>query len=53
MKELPEGRYIDYHYFAVLGEDFAERRVVTIYRIGDEYLRGDELDSLPCSVAGE
>lgn len=53
MNELPEDRYMDYHYFAVLGEDFTEPRVVTIYRIGDEYLRGDELDSLLCSVAGE
>ena len=52
MKTLPEDRYIDYHYFAVLGEDFTKRKMVTIYRIGDEDLVGDELDALPCSVAG-
>jgi len=52
MKTLPEDRYIDYHYFAVLGEDFAKRKMVTICRIGDEDLVGDEMDALPCSVAG-
>jgi hypothetical protein len=53
MKDLPEDRYIDYHYFAVLGEDFTKRRTVTIYSIGDADLMGDELDALPCSFAGK
>jgi hypothetical protein len=52
MKKLPEDRYIDYHYFAVLGDDFTNRGVVTIYRVGDEYLVGDELGALPCTVTG-
>ncbi|KAF2821919.1 hypothetical protein CC86DRAFT_410320 [Ophiobolus disseminans] len=52
MKKIPEDRYIDYHHFAVLDEDFTKRRLVTIYRIGNEDLVGDELDALPCSVAG-
>jgi hypothetical protein len=53
MKTLPEERYIDYHHFCVLGKDFEKRKLITIYRIGDENLVGDELDSLPCSVAGK
>jgi hypothetical protein len=53
MKTVPEERNIDYHHFCVLGEDFQKRKLVTIYRIGDEYLKGDELDSLPCSAAGK
>ena len=53
MKQLPEDRDVEYHYFAVLGDDFVKRRLVTIWRMGDEYLEGDELDALPCSVAGE
>lgn len=53
MKSLPEDRDVDYHHFAVLGEDFAQRRMVTIYRIGDENLIGDELDAFPCSLAGQ
>jgi hypothetical protein len=52
MKTLPDDCYVDYDYFAVLDEDFTKRRMVTIYRIGDECLIGDELDALPCSVAG-
>ncbi|KAF2640000.1 hypothetical protein P280DRAFT_25299 [Massarina eburnea CBS 473.64] len=52
MKKLPEDRYVDYHYFAVLGQDFTKRRMVTIYRVGDEDLIGDKLEALPCSIAG-
>jgi hypothetical protein len=53
MKTVPEERNIDYHHFCVLGEDFQKRKLVTIYRIGDVDLVGDELDSLPCSAAGK
>lgn len=53
MKMLTEERYIDYHHFCVLGEDFEQRKLITVYRIGDENLVGDEMDSLPCSVAGK
>ena len=52
MKNLPVDRYIDYHHFVVLNEDFTKRKLMTIYRIGDENLVGDELDALPCSAAG-
>jgi len=38
------------HYFAVLGEDFSERGLVTLYRIGDEELMGQKLESRLCSV---
>jgi hypothetical protein len=51
MKTLPEDRNIDYHHFCVLGEDYAKRKLVTIWRIGDEYLVGDKLDSLPCAAS--
>jgi hypothetical protein len=40
-------------HFCVLGEDFQNRKLVTIYRIGDADPVGDELDSLPCSAAGK
>jgi hypothetical protein len=36
----------------VLGEDFEKRGYVTIYRIGNGSLGGDELGSLPCSAMG-
>jgi hypothetical protein len=51
-KNLLEDRYIDYHYFPVLDKDFTQRKMVTIYRVGDEDLEGDTLDALPCSVTG-
>jgi hypothetical protein len=51
LKSAPEEVCVDLYHFAVLGEDFVRRAFVTIYRIGDEYLRGDEVDSVPCSVA--
>ncbi|KAF2124608.1 hypothetical protein P153DRAFT_390646 [Dothidotthia symphoricarpi CBS 119687] len=52
LKSLPDDRSIDWHYFAVLGSDYKGRGMVTIYRIGDVNLIGEELESLPCSVAG-
>jgi hypothetical protein len=53
MKTVLAERNIDYHYFCVLGEDFQKRKLVTMWRIGDIDLVGDELDSLPISAAGK
>jgi hypothetical protein len=52
LKYVPDDARVDYHHFGILGEDFKKRRLITIYRIGDEELEGDELDCLPCSVEG-
>jgi hypothetical protein len=37
---------------AFLKEGFEKRRLVVVYRIGDRFLIGDELNSLPCSARG-
>jgi hypothetical protein len=41
---------VDHCHFVVLGDDFEKRGLVTIWRIGDENLRGDKLESMTCSV---
>jgi hypothetical protein len=41
---------VDRHHFVVLGDDFMKRRLATVYKIGDEDLRGDGLSEVPCSV---
>jgi hypothetical protein len=53
MKDMPEDANVDYHHFAVLGRDFSSRKLLRIYRIGNEDLVGDELDSVLCSAAGQ
>jgi len=45
-----ENSLLDMHYFAVLDEDFKKSGLVTIYRIGDEELKGQKLESRRCSV---
>jgi hypothetical protein len=52
LKTAPEDLSVDWHHFAVLGEDFEKRRLVTLYRIGDMDLAGGKLEKLLCSVAG-
>jgi hypothetical protein len=40
------------HHFVVIDEDFKNRGLATIFRMGNEFLVGDELHSLLCSVGG-
>lgn len=50
LKQAPDELCVDWHHFAVLGEDFSKRHVITLCRIGDEELKGEELSTLPCTV---
>lgn len=51
IKQAPEEYCVDWHHFAVLGEDYKKRRLVTLWRIGDGELKGERLTSLPATVA--
>lgn len=50
IKKLPNEATVDWHHFVVIDEDFLKSGIVNLWRIGDEDLKGDELDVLPCSV---
>ncbi|CAI6302108.1 unnamed protein product [Periconia digitata] len=52
LKTVPRDLCVDWHHFAVLGEEYKEKGLVALYRIGDEDLVGSNLEKLSCSVAG-
>lgn len=52
LRTAPDDLCVDWHHFAVLGEDYRKRGFVTLFRIGDENLAGDNLENVLCSVKG-
>jgi hypothetical protein len=52
LKSAPDNSCVDRYHIVVLGEGFEKRRLVVVYKIGDRFLIGDELNSLPCSARG-
>lgn len=43
---------VDRHHFAVVDDMFRERHCLTLYRVGDENLEGDEISSFPIAPKG-
>ncbi|CAG8952868.1 hypothetical protein HYFRA_00007582 [Hymenoscyphus fraxineus] len=50
MEGLPDESTVDWHHFVIVGEDYLKSGIVNLCRIGDEELKGKEVDVLPCSV---